>query len=231
MTDAPTAGSELARTPPASPPVAAVASRATLVGIVALLAVAAALVHRGTGRFWGDLAAYRIGAAAAASGDGNLYQVSYRGGDGIELGFTYPPFAALLLRPLAAVPAEVAVGLWTAVSVAALVAVVRLALDAAGVAPGRRPPATLLAVLAVLPLLPVTGHLQAGQVGLLLMWLVLHDLIPGRTSRWCGIGIGVAAGLKLTPLIFVGFLLFTGRIRAAATATAVFVATIGLGFS
>lgn len=231
MTDAPTAGSELARTPPASPPVAAVASRATLVGIVALLAVAAALVHRGTGRFWGDLAAYRTGAAAAASGDGNLYQVSYRGGDGIELGFTYPPFAALLLRPLAAVPADVAVGVWTAVSAAALVAVVRLALDAAGVAPGRRPPATLLAVLAVLPLLPVTGHLQAGQVGLLLMWLVLHDLIPGRTSRWCGIGIGVAAGLKLTPLIFVGFLLFTGRIRAAATATAVFVATIGLGFA
>ncbi|WP_018215516.1 glycosyltransferase 87 family protein [Salinispora vitiensis] len=231
MSNAPTAGSELSRSPQATPPVVALASRATLVGIVALLAAAAALVHRSTGRFWGDLAAYRTGAAAVAAGDGNLYQVSYRGADGIELGFTYPPFAALLLRPLAAVPADVAVGLWTAASVAALVAVVRLTLDASSVAPGRRPVATLLAVLAVLPLFPVTGHLQAGQVGLFLMWMVLYDLVPGRTSRWCGIGIGVAAGLKLTPLIFVGFLLFTGRIRAAATATAVFVATIGVGFA
>lgn len=229
MTNASTAGSELSRTPPATPPVAA-ASRATLVGIVALLAVAAALVHRGTGRFWGDLAAYRTGAAAAAAGDGNLYQVSYRGADGIELGFTYPPFAALLLRPLTAVPAEVAVGLWTAASAAALVAVVGLILNTTGIKPDRRPLATLFAVLAVLPLFPVTGHLQAGQVGLFLMWMVLHDLVPGRTSRWCGVGIGLAAGLKLTPLIFVGLLLLTGRIRAAATATAVFLATIGMGF-
>lgn len=41
----------------------------------------------------------------------------------------------------------------------------------------------------------------------------------------------MAAGLELTPLIFVGLLLFTGRIRAAATATAVFVASVGLGFA
>ncbi|WP_027660392.1 glycosyltransferase 87 family protein [Salinispora fenicalii] len=231
MTDAPTTGSEFSRTPPATPLAATAASRATLVGVIALLATAAALVHHSTGRFWGDLAAYRTGAAAAAAGDGNLYQVAYRGADGIELGFTYPPFAALLLRPLAAIPAEVAVGLWTAASVAALVAVVRLTLNATGVEPGRRRLMTLLAVLAVLPIFPVTGHLQAGQVGLFLLWMVLYDLLPGRTSRWGGVGIGVAAGLKLTPLIFVGFLLFTGRIRAAVTAMVGFLATIGIGFA
>ena len=45
-----------------------------------------------------------------------------------------------------------------------------------------------------------------------------------------GVGVGVAAALKLTPLLFVAYLLLTGRRRAAATAVATFAAAVGLGF-
>ena len=43
--------------------------------------------------------------------------------------------------------------------------------------------------------------------------------------------IGLAAGLKLTPAIFAVYLLITGRRRAAATAAAVFAATVAAGFA
>jgi alpha-1,2-mannosyltransferase len=44
-----------------------------------------------------------------------------------------------------------------------------------------------------------------------------------------GIATGLAAGIKLTPLIFVVFLLITRRVRAAVTAAGTFAATIAVG--
>jgi len=197
----------------------------------AALGVAAGVLHHTTGLFWGDLATYRAGAVAAAGGDGQLYQAVHRTPDGIALGFTYPPFAALLMQPLAVVAMPVAVAGWTAASVVVLVAIIRLTLRWIG------PPArqglmwTAGGLVGALPIFAVTGHLQVGQVGLLLTWLVLVDLVAGRGGRWHGLGIGVAAGIKLTPLIFIGYLVLTGRLRAAATATVAFAATIGVGFA
>lgn len=49
----------------------------------------------------------------------------------------------------------------------------------------------------------------------------------GRThARWRGIGLGIAAGIKLTPLIFLPYLLFTRQWRASVTAALTFVATV-----
>lgn len=200
-------------------------------GAVAVTAgVAAAVLHHRTGMFWGDLGAYRAGAVAAAVGDGGLYQAVHHTPDGIALGFTYPPFAALLLRPLAVVAMPGAVGVWTVASVLALFAVIRFTLRHADPPRARRPCWTIGALFAALPVFAVVGHLQVGQVGMFLMWLVLVDLIGGRGRRWHGVGIGIAAGIKLTPLIFVAFLVLTGRLRAAGTALVAFAATIGLGF-
>ncbi|MEV6810994.1 glycosyltransferase 87 family protein [Micromonospora sp. NPDC051296] len=194
-----------------------------------LVATAAVVVHRSTGRFWGDLAVYRAAAIAAAGGDGKLYDIAHRGVDGIVLGFTYPPFAALLLQPLAHVDASTAIGLWTLASVVALAAVVRASLRAAGAGAGAG--TVLLGTVAVLPVFPVAGHLQVGQVGLFLMLIVLLDLTGAPRSRWRGLGIGIAAGIKLTPLIFVVYLLCLRRWRAAGVALAGFTATVGLGFA
>lgn len=50
-------------------------------------------------------------------------------------------------------------------------------------------------------------------------------------SRLRGVGIGLAAALKLTPAIFILYLFCTRRYRAAWTSSAVFAGTIILGFA
>ena len=64
-----------------------------------------------------------------------------------------------------------------------------------------------------------------GQVNLLLLALVLGDLV-GPTSRWRGALTGIAAGIKLTPLVFLAHLVATGQWRAAGVMTASFAATV-----
>jgi len=85
---------------------------------------------------------------------------------------------------------------------------------------------------------PVQQTLSLGQVNLLLMLLIVADLLTGgaltpggRTRWWHGIGIGIAAGVKLTPLIFIPYLLLIRRYRQAATASGVFAATAALGYA
>ena len=68
--------------------------------------------------------------------------------------------------------------------------------------------------------------LSYGQVDILLAAAVLYDLTLPDSSRRKGAAIGLAAGIKLTPAIFVAYLLMTRRYQAAATAAAVFAATI-----
>jgi alpha-1,2-mannosyltransferase len=61
-----------------------------------------------------------------------------------------------------------------------------------------------------------------GQVNMLLVGLVAADLLllVSRRSRWAGVGIGLATAIKLTPGIFIVYLLITKRWRAALVASA-----------
>jgi alpha-1,2-mannosyltransferase len=141
--------------------------------------------------------------------------------------FTYPPFAAVLMVPLALVPAWLAAALWTGASVGALatvVVVVRRALH-------QPAPGWLVALVTggALALEPVWQNLTFGQVNLLLMLAVLVDLLrPER--RWAGVLVGIAAGLKLAPLVFVVLLVLVGRRTAAGRAALVFAGTVAVGF-
>ncbi len=87
-----------------------------------------------------------------------------------------------------------------------------------------------LAVCALALFEPLRDTFSFGQVNLLLLALVLADawlLATGR-GRWAGIGIGLAAAVKLTPAMFIGMLLLGRRWRAAAVATAVTAAATAL---
>ncbi|WP_457590145.1 glycosyltransferase 87 family protein [Gordonia aurantiaca] len=149
-----------------------------------------------------------------------------------RLHFTYPPFAAIMFVPLALVGLTVAEIAWWALGFAVLLAVVVLGLRSLGyrLDPRCATFAVLLAV-AVTALEPVRTTIWLGQVNLVVMALLLIDLVFLRSgSRWRGFAIGIAAGLKLTPLFAVLYLLGTRQWRAAATASATFGATVLVGF-
>jgi alpha-1,2-mannosyltransferase len=195
-------------------------------GVVYLASAAVACVSAGRSRAdFVDLHVYRLGGDVVLHG-GSLYQLRYD-----SLPFTYPPFAAALLAVLAALPWAVSAVLVTVASAAALPGMLYCAL--------RLPPAAsrlssaaawrvaLVAGAAAIWLEPAGTTLRYGQVDILLAFLVLYDL---ALARFQGAAIGLAAGIKLTPLIFVAYLLVTRRYRAAATALAVFGATMAIGF-
>ena len=172
-----------------------------------------------------------MGGAAVLHGE-DLYRLRL----GV-LPFTYPPFAAVVLTALAAVPSGAAVVLLTGASVAALPVTLYLALrlsrSGEPTPPGGGPAlvAALAAGAAAIWLDPARAALGYGQVDILLTAAVLYDLTLPDTSRRKGAAIGLAAGIKLTPAIFVVYLLLTRRYRAAATAAAVFAATVAAGFA
>ena len=168
-----------------------------------------------------DLRIYREGAQAAAHGQ-RFYDLHYEAG----LPFTYPPFAVLAFRPFVWLS-------WSVLRVGSILAscvlllgTVAVVLRADGVRDTRR--LVVLASLATvvgLCLEPVEQTLRFGQVNIVLMALVLVDLLAAP-PRLKGAGVGLAAGLKLTPAIFIAYLALTRRWQAAVRATAVFAGTV-----
>jgi len=162
----------------------------------------------------------------------------WTGQNGVQ--FTYPPFAAVVFAVASVLSWTAMRWAMTVASLAALGLSLWLVFGALGYRD--RPAVRLGATLGVSGLAlatePVQQTLALGQVNLLLMLLVVADLLTGgalmpdgRTRWWHGLGIGIAAGVKLTPLIFIPYLVLIRRYRQAAVATAVFAATAALGFA
>src|SRR4051812_17448008 len=199
------------------------------VAAMALVTYIAAYAHWPTLRMQVDLMVYRFAAERLLAGL-DLYSTGLTGNH-TELLFIYPPFAAICAAPLALLDSATVQWLWLFGMVAALAyAVVRM-LRSMGMRTGGALvglAALLIGVIAWLEPLRLTAEL--GQINVALLVLVVVDLLAsGR--KWSGIGIGLAAGLKLTPALFIVYLLVTRRFRAAAVATATFAATVGLGFA
>jgi len=141
--------------------------------------------------------------------------------------FTYTPMAAGIFALLTAVELPVVKVLFVAGSIASLMGVLWLTWGALGRERSRaRLGATLMMAAVALWLEPVRQTLSFGQVNLVLMLVVVADLCLPDTRWWKGVGVGLAAGFKLTPLIFIPYLLLTRRFRAAAVATATFAVTV-----
>lgn len=138
-----------------------------------------------------------------------------------------PPLVAVIWRPLALLPTEVAVLLWWALWTAAMSTAVLLM-------PRVRP---ILASAAVVVLaVPIAFGLASGNLngpvllGLVAFWLLLrrgYEMQAGAVA-------GLLMVLKLTPAVVVIWLLLTGHRRAAmgalaAAAVAMMVAVLGAG--
>jgi alpha-1,2-mannosyltransferase len=193
-----------------------------LAAVAALVLVAQAVVFA----LWPDAHALLIDLQVYRAGGEHVLAGAplYAGGVLLDLPFVYPPFAAVLFAPLALLPLGLLKVVWTGAGIALLAYVVhRCAPRAAW------PVVVLLAVVAT-ALDPVRTTLYLGQINIVLLALVVGDLLGRRGSRLRGAGVGLAAAVKLTPLLFVVYLVVTRRWRAAATALATFVAAAGLGF-
>lgn len=157
-----------------------------------------------------------------------------------HLPFTYPPFSAMFFWPFTLVSLSAAALLWATINLAALAAVLAVVLrtirpvEVAGVL--RTPWTWVLLLLGPAVLLePVMLSFSFGQINLFLCALVLSDAtgrltIGGRTLPR-GILLGVAAAIKLIPLIFVPYFVMTRQFRAAWTALATFVVCSAVPFA
>lgn len=159
------------------------------------------------------------------------------------LPFTYPPIAAVLFSPMAWMSLETATTVMSVLSVVLLVVsttIVLAGLDvwrcaARGFGPAwfrRTVLATIVvAVLLWLDLEPISNNFACGQINVVLMTLVLADCVP-RTTPWPrGLLLGVAIAVKLTPAVFLLFLVLRRDWRATCVALGTFAASVVLGFA
>jgi alpha-1,2-mannosyltransferase len=156
----------------------------------------------------------------------------------LALKFTYTPFAAVAFAVASFLPW---VAMWISsvvVNVAALLAALWFTFGGLGYSNRRvRLGATLLAAAVTFWLQPVVRTIYLGQINLVLMAMIMWDLCQpsllssGRRRWWKGALTGVAAGIKLVPLIFVPYLLITRRFREAVMTVIGFLATVALGFA
>ena len=141
-----------------------------------------------------DLKIYWLAGGEVAQG-ADLYDNAYIG----DLPFTYPPFSGTLFTWLSKLGDAPLIVLWQGGTTLALFTVIMLVLRERGL---KLSPAMWLLGILLLCCTPanepVHGTLFFGQINIFLMLLVALDILP-RKRALPGIGIGLAAGMKLTP--------------------------------
>lgn len=208
----------------------------SLVGLAVAAVLTAALSSGGTVGTLGDLEIYK-GAISFGLEGNDLYSWVYQGQvTSRDYGFTYPPFAALALSWLVPLALPVAKAIWTLLTFVVLAAGINLLVrqigpdSRVGTAPTLTRQVAWTAGLAV-PVMftyPFIHNFVVGQVTLFVIALALFDHQLPR--RWQGSLIGLAAAIKLTPLVFVPYFLVTRQWRQAGVATGTFAVATGLAF-
>jgi hypothetical protein len=147
-----------------------------------------------------------------------------------ELGVhNYLPFFTILMTPWSLLPLQVAIVLFTALSLGlfALTVVLVETLLNGGLGPGPRK-ATLAAIGLMLAYVHSCGVL--GQLGLLILFLVITTwFLVERGQEWtAGLALGLATLIKLLPAVLIVFFLLKGRWRVVAGALGLLV-VLGFG--
>lgn len=201
------------------------AATAAIVAVSVWLFVVAPLTGHFTGQFE-DFRAY-IGAARDMAAGHSPYTAFDGNASVVMTGFDYPPFAAVLVRPLALLSDHAAMTLWLFISLACTVAgaviVARTALPASW-------PRVELGLLGALAFSPATYNYWHGQMNpviFLLLALAFRSWVRGRELS-TGVLLGLAAGIKLAPLVLVVVLLRRRWWRGAAAMAGTGLATVGL---
>lgn len=202
------------------------------------LAVAVWFLYTDYQPFLNDFEVYYYGGGKVLEG-GDLYAVR----EGLP--FTYPPFAALLFAGLAAM------GFFAGSMVFIIVALVGAAVVAAWLARHyfglktwraafadyRFRTTALVGTGAILLLGPWRDTFVFGQINIILMGVILLDFLLYKKARdgairWpAGLLIGLAAGVKLTPLAFGLYFLVRRDFKALAWMAAGFFGSIAFAWA
>ncbi|WP_067574108.1 glycosyltransferase 87 family protein [Nocardia acidivorans] len=206
----------------------------SVLGVGAVLAVALVLttvnpwMSESGGILAGGLDAhvYRDGADRVLQGRPLYTEPTFFG-----LLYTYTPFSALVFLPIVVIPWSWLTYASLLVNLIVLFGCVLLCWRTLGyrLTPGLAGVSALL-TLTCLFLEPVRTTMFYGQINLVLMLLVLWDFVRADESRIRGIGVGVAAGIKLVPAYFVVQYLALRQWRSAAVAALIFLGTIALAW-
>ena len=227
-----------------APPVQNPTPNTTVAGKIALAALALTVVGwliyiEFTGGL--DFNVYRLGAMTIFDNEGmhkDLYARDLLDYGALKLPFTYPPFAALLFMPFAFLPFGVGVGIMYAISIGVAWWMATLIYDYA-TSRGYHIPFQdklgrygTIAVLTFIIILsgPWRRGLALVQVNPIILILVLADFLRPAKRIPRGALIGIAGGIKLTPLAFGLILLMRKDWRGVASVAGGFVGTIALGF-
>jgi len=155
----------------------------------------------------------------------------------LALQFTYTPFAAIAFALISFIPLTALYSLSVVVNMITFALALWFTCYGLGYRDRRvRLGATLLAAAATFWLQPVVRTIYLGQINLILMAAIMWDLTQpshtknGRYRWWKGVATGIAGGIKLTPLIFIPYLLVTRKWREAAGCLGGFLGTVAVGF-
>jgi alpha-1,2-mannosyltransferase len=167
-----------------------------------------------------DLRVYRAAGDALYHG-GSPFTVDFTPN---RLPFTYTPFALLALSPLSLGRLGLVETGWWLISAASLIATVAMVLRTTSALPTRRAwaVACVMAGIASLVLEPVRSNFAYAQINLILMAMVVADLTVVRPP-WRGALIGLAAAIKLTPLIYLFYFVAGRQWRSLLRGVGVFV--------
>ncbi|MBM4046392.1 MAG: DUF2029 domain-containing protein [Planctomycetes bacterium] len=142
-------------------------------------------------------------------------------------GTNHPPFLATLLWPLSWVPYDAAKALWVILNQVLLAGVI--ALLSAWTGRAQRFAVTAALVVIALNSGPVAAHFAAGQVKLLVLFLLCASLVlfDRRRDEAAGILVGLAAAIQLYPAAFSLYFAWKRAWRAfAASVVASALATV-----
>lgn len=141
------------------------------------------------------------------------------------LPFVYTPFSLILLVPWYYLPEPVGIFTWTTINASLLFWIVKISLLNASTV-------RVFIYSSIFSLFNIIAqHFMFGQINIILCLLCLYDMTrDGGKVIPKGSLVGVAAGIKLTPALFILFFLYARRWREFYVSSCAFTATVALGF-
>lgn len=202
-----------------------IAGTVALLGMVLLVWQVVGVVGHFRENFLLDVGVFRDAGRAIVEG-GGLYGDDFDSRSGFA--FIYPPLAAALFVPLTWFDEGLMETLWTMASLVAAWGVLAMVADRLRL---RWAPLVAVPMLGfALCLEPLQTHLMYGQINVFLVAMVTADLL-GYTPRWLrGAGVGLAAGIKITPAAYALVFLVSRRWGDLTRSAGTFLLTVALGW-